>query len=690
MAGPMGTESGGAPPAVPSMAAGGYAGQIAGAAGGNYPAGGYPAPAPYPYVYPYPPGPAGAPAAYPSVPAQPAAPVWGGLGSRPLFGIQTGLVQVRQPAFWLYVGLLVIAGILTLSEQAQVISALPTAYFVSWVLLALWVVPVVLAIYLLDIFEREPLSLLAAAFVWGAVVATALAEPTNTAMFEVVFKLFGANTVQQWGAAVSGPPIEETLKYCGIVLIYLIARNEIDDLFDGFIYGALIGLGFATVENVQYFIRAAAGAGAGGNEIGAVFNLYLLRVIFSGPYMHVLWTGLSGIGLAYAVTRTDLPRQRRILGAAGMFAAGVSAHFLWNSPFLNSLLAGNPGPLQMILFGLIKGLPFLGFLVILVYLSQRREARWFEGAVAGEVQTGVLTADDVADITDLRRRWSSRRQANTLYGPAAAKLVARLQQEETTLAMIRARVTEENAPDLVRQRDVIRDLKAQLATARATPRPARSVAAPPQPVPQAAYGAATMPGMFEMPAPGTMPPMPAGAMPPSGQPGAPMPAGAMLPGAPQSGQAVVAGPVTTPAPDHTPPPQELPRRVPCRPLASRSRPFRPRLRHSRPRRSPPNVHRPPGCPPTWCPTRARSRGRCPTRGIPLSRPCRLTPNCRSSSRRAAGTGSLPPTAGSAGWTGANCSSAATRRPEVPHDHVAGSGTDPRGPHGASRRGSPPA
>ena len=447
--------------------------------GGPAPAGGMPVPlAPVPLApapAPYAPSPVPAVQAAPMPPAPP--PVWQGIGSRPLFGTQTGFVQVRQPAFWLFAGLLAVTALLTLSDQARIVSVLPTAYFTSWFLLAVWVVPVVAALYVLDIYEREPVSLLLAAFGWGAIVATQLAIPTNTAMLEIVFKLFGPQTTNQWGPALAGPPIEETLKYSGVVLIFLIARAEIDDIFDGFIYGAMVGLGFATVENVQYFIGAAAGAT--GDQAGAVFGLYLLRVVFSGPYMHVLWTGLSGAGLAYAVTRTDLARQRRILVAAGMFAVGVSAHFFWNSPFLNSLLGGNPGPVQMLMFGLIKGLPFLGFLVALVFLSQRREARWFEGAVAAEVGAGTITADDVATITDIRRRWRARRVATSQFGPTGGKLVSRLQHEEIALAMIRARVRDESAPELLQQRAVIRGLKADLTAAMAAPRPVPAPALPP-------------------------------------------------------------------------------------------------------------------------------------------------------------------------------------------------------------------
>ncbi|MBA2570482.1 MAG: PrsW family intramembrane metalloprotease [Chloroflexi bacterium] len=388
----------------------------------------------------------------------------------PRWGYQGSIIQPRQPAFWLFTILLVITGLLTVGEQLKILQAFPTAWLFSWLLLALWLVPVIVAIYLLDQFEREPVSILVAAFTWGAVGAIGLAIITNTAWFQILFKLFGLEFVQTWGPAIIGPAVEETLKYLGLVLIWLIARTEIDDLFDGFVYGAMVGLGFATVENVGYFISPVVATG-GTDQLGPVFQMYLLRVLFSGFYMHVLWTGLTGVGLAYYVTRRDQPHSRRVLVAAALFAAGVLSHFVWNSPLLISLLQGRPGPIEMLLFGIFKGLPFLLFLGVLILLAQRRERRWFEIATASEVGTDVLSSDEVASLGDLRRRVAARRAMARTHGGQAGKLLGRLQREQINLAMVRTRVGDDQHPDLVRQRGVIRALKAQLAAVPLTPVP---------------------------------------------------------------------------------------------------------------------------------------------------------------------------------------------------------------------------
>ena len=58
-----------------------------------------------------------------------------------------------------------------------------------------------------------------------------------------------------FGHHVAGiaPFVEETLKAVGVVLIYLIARDEMDVMMDGFVYGAMIGLGFA-IGMSYYFV----------------------------------------------------------------------------------------------------------------------------------------------------------------------------------------------------------------------------------------------------------------------------------------------------------------------------------------------------------------------------------------------------------------------------------------------------
>lgn len=408
-------------------------------------------------------------------------------GALPGWGHQTSIFQRHQLAFWLFVVLLVFTGLSVLNEQLIMLDVFPAGWMFSIFLVALYAVPGALALYVLDHFEREPISLVVGAFVWGGVVAIGLSGPTNGAVIEIVAKIAGVGVAQEWGAAIAAPPVEETFKYLGVVIIYLIARNEIDDLFDGFLYGALVGLGFAAVENVQYFVMAVANSG-GGDQIGPVLEMFFLRVIIVGAYMHVLWTGLSGIGLAYYVTQREQPHQKRLLVAVGLFLLAIVAHMVWNSPLLADLVGA--GLVGQIIFGLIKGSPFFVFLALLALLAQRREHHWFKVAVEGHVDDDVLTAAEVEELGSLLSRRRARKRAGQLKGAQGERLLGRLQREQINLAMIRTRTHSDDHPDVQAQRDVIRSIRAELQALPELPQhPAvaqpAAFSAPPPPAAQA-------------------------------------------------------------------------------------------------------------------------------------------------------------------------------------------------------------
>jgi len=64
----------------------------------------------------------------------------------------------------------------------QLASVSRSGWALSWILLLVYAAPLVVLIYFLDLYEREPVSVAIAAFLWGAFAATALAlgvAPSN-------------------------------------------------------------------------------------------------------------------------------------------------------------------------------------------------------------------------------------------------------------------------------------------------------------------------------------------------------------------------------------------------------------------------------------------------------------------------------------------------------------------------------
>ena len=84
------------------------------------------------------------------------------------------LYQPKRPAFWAYVVIMVLTGIVSFGQQSFFRQISPAGWALSWALLAVYALPVLFLVYVLDLYEREPLSLVIGALLWGAVAATTL------------------------------------------------------------------------------------------------------------------------------------------------------------------------------------------------------------------------------------------------------------------------------------------------------------------------------------------------------------------------------------------------------------------------------------------------------------------------------------------------------------------------------------
>jgi len=365
--------------------------------------------------------------------------------------------QPRQPAFWLYLGLVGLTGIVAIAEQSLYRSISPSGWALSWFLLGLYGLPVVIVVYLLDLYEREPVPLLVAAFVWGAVAATTLSAIGNAGWGLAVARIGGPEFAARWTAALTAPFVEEILKGCGVVLIYLIARDEVDDVMDGFVYGAICGLGFAIVEDVFYFMSVFGGEPAG------VLQGFWVRVVAGGLYGHVLYTGIVGMAVGVVVSRRAVePIGRRLAVAAGLCLLAAAAHFLWNSPLL-TLFPAEPWSgwdyLQVVVATAVKGLPLLVFVAIAVTLARRRERRWLRSVLEDEVGLDGISSQELHLLESPRRRQAARRAMRRRAGARAASLLHRLQREQVNLAMVASRVGDPADPALLRQREYCRSLR---------------------------------------------------------------------------------------------------------------------------------------------------------------------------------------------------------------------------------------
>jgi RsiW-degrading membrane proteinase PrsW (M82 family) len=369
------------------------------------------------------------------------------------------LYQPREPAFWVFAVLVAYGAVRIGATLVQLSATSRSGWALSWLLLALYVLPVSILVVRLDLWERQSFSFAAGALCWGALAATALALDAG-GWSQVLQLVTNPAFTARWGPAITAPIVEESLKGLGVVLLYLIAREEVADPMDGFVYGALIGLGFALIEDVAYFMAAFGGTPAG------VLHGFYVRVLSSGLYGHVLFTALTGTGIgAFVSLRGEETLGRRLAIALGAFGLAVVGHSLWNSPTLDLSPSGRAG-VGWVLFPfavVVKALPLVVLVILAVSLAHRRERRWLEAATDTEAGGEALSGEELATLRSPRRRRGAVADMRTRAGRKAADLLARLQREQVNLAMIASRAHDPADPALVAQRDYCRSLRDALS-----------------------------------------------------------------------------------------------------------------------------------------------------------------------------------------------------------------------------------
>lgn len=245
----------------------------------------------------------------------------------------------------------------------------------------------VLAVWWLDRYEKEPLRLLAAAFLWGAlpavIVAVTLEIVTGASLASIVTLSQGATDVLS--ASVIAPLVEEAVKAGALLGIMAFFPSEFDGVLDGIIYGSIVGLGFAMTENLLYYLSAWSEGGFGSWSV-----VVLGRALVFG-FSHAMFTSFTGIGLGMARGQRGAP-ARWGYGLIGLGGA-IGTHLLHNL-FLS---AGG-----LCLASLLAD--WLGLLVVgaVAASAWRQERRWIREELAEEVRLGTLTPDQYQAVAERR------------------------------------------------------------------------------------------------------------------------------------------------------------------------------------------------------------------------------------------------------------------------------------------------
>src|ERR1700742_5098254 len=311
------------------------------------------------------------------------------------------------------------------AAQSFAVGAGPAPFAIA-LPLALLPVPLLVAVVLwMDRLEPEPRADLAFAFGWGAGVGRLTALILNTADLQyVTMPALGASTGEYVAATFGAPVVEETLK--GLVLIGLLWRRraELDGPTDGVIYAAMVGLGFAMIENVGDYINALISPDRG--AIALLGYPFVLRGLVS-PLLHPIFTSMTGLGVAYAASRR---RGGYWAVALGLLAAMI-LHGTWNG----LSLFGAAGPAAG---SLIMGAVLVGLIGVLV-ADRRRVVRLIRRYLPGYERTGLVTEEDIAMLSSLRARSTARRWARAVGGHSASVAMSDFQLAATELALARSK-----------------------------------------------------------------------------------------------------------------------------------------------------------------------------------------------------------------------------------------------------------
>lgn len=252
-----------------------------------------------------------------------------------------------------------------------------------------------LILWWFDRYEKEPLGLLIAAFLWGAIPAIFFSLVVELILDIPISYFVEPVTASLIGAAVVAPFAEEIFKGLALVLLLLFFRREIDSPLDGIIYGGLVGFGFAAVENVFYFL----GGFAEGGTAGLLFLAVLRAFVFG--LNHALFTGLTGLGLA--MVRLSPNRWVKVGAPVAGLLLGMMAHGIHNGTIAFGTELVWP---CLITFASDWG-GVLILLAVIVWTSVR-ERGWIVAFLADEVQQGTLSRADYDVVCSYTRRLAQR------------------------------------------------------------------------------------------------------------------------------------------------------------------------------------------------------------------------------------------------------------------------------------------
>ncbi|MFC7741447.1 PrsW family glutamic-type intramembrane protease [Nocardiopsis composta] len=148
--------------------------------------------------------------------------------------------------------------------------------------------------------------------------------------------LLGVPAGTAWGPSLTAPLNEELLKLAGVVILAVAAPSALRGPVDGFILGALVGLGFQVVENALYALNTVVLQGATAGGVSVLVSL-ALRIVVTGAGSHWAMTAIAGTAVGLLAAARWRPGPRRAWAAGLLVLFAMALHGFFNAPVLSSL-----------------------------------------------------------------------------------------------------------------------------------------------------------------------------------------------------------------------------------------------------------------------------------------------------------------------------------------------------------------
>lgn len=291
----------------------------------------------------------------------------------------------------------------------MILATLPVPFYLTF---ALWV----------DRYEKEPFWMLAAAFGWGATGAVFFSFIINSINGMIFGAVGGATAAEIGGSVISAPFVEEISKGIALFLFYFWKKDEFDNVTDGIIYAAMVGLGFAMTENISYYGQAFQ------HGVGGALTNFVVRGVMS-PFSHPLFTSLTGIGLG--ISRETIRKPLKVVTPLVGLGMAMALHATWN-------FSASFGMAFFAAYFLIMVPAFLTVIGVVLF-SHARERKIIRAHLLPYVQTGIMSQADVDALCRMGGRFRALMAAMKAEGFAGWRREGQFHQAASELAFHRWR-----------------------------------------------------------------------------------------------------------------------------------------------------------------------------------------------------------------------------------------------------------